>query len=115
MKRPLENQDTDDVDDSGSQDSDSESESITEMSRDGSKSLREQLGRSLKSKERNRMHSKLTRMRRVSRINQMKERLLELQTEVGCLSNLLGFSELFLILWFVNFLIYLDDSFGAAF
>ena len=86
MKRPL---DTD-------EDSESESESEVELDHgDGGGgggggsviSENETSGRSSKTKERNRMHSKLTRLRRVSRINQMKQRLLDLQTEVRKLKH----------------------------
>eukprot|EP01036_Dinobryon_divergens_P025513 gene25513-34066_t len=94
MKRPL---DTD-------EDNESESESESEMELDNATdsgagggsvvSVNESSGsgRSSKTKERNRMHSKLTRLRRVSRINQMKQRLLDLQTETTRLEQL--FDEL---------------------
>ena len=81
MKRPL---DVDEDDGESGSDSESEMESVTGSAitlHSCTKASYDQ-GRSIKSKERNRMHSKLTRLRRVSRVNQMKERLLELQTEV---------------------------------
>mmetsp|Transcript_1543 Transcript_1543/g.2148 ORF Transcript_1543/g.2148 Transcript_1543/m.2148 type:complete len:421 (-) Transcript_1543:1507-2769(-) len=91
MKRPL------DVDDDGESGSDYESASEMESVAGStapnslSKASHDQ-GRGSKNKERNRMHSKLTRLRRVSRVNQMKERLLELQTETTRLEQL--FDEL---------------------
>ena len=46
-------------------------------------------------------HSKLTRLRRVSRINQMKQRLLDLQTEVRKLKHyqIFGHDDIIFVLY----------------
>jgi hypothetical protein len=72
MKRQLEEETND------SRSADSDSDSVTTGT-----GVEESNVRSDKSKERNRIHSKLTRLRKRSKNDQMKDRLLELQNEVN--------------------------------
>ena len=84
MKRPIEESENDEDDDDD--DFDEDEPSLSGRSNISSANEGEADGEKLdKTKERNRIHSKLTRLRKRSKINGMKDKLKTLQEEVNFL------------------------------